>query len=471
MREFIISVSSSILSTLPPNDISSKEEMYTNSNSLSPECIIDSEAWTSCLLENSQCLSNIECEEQQQQPDDDEFKCHLIPELCRTVSCCEDCYQTGLDLIHCEAEVRNCPIINNNNECPVTSTTTTAASPILDNNNNVALSELSRTPPDVDVSSYPLNPDFRCGTNENDAKDNCGKLCDHEIDCPSGLVCWGTWNSCYVYELYDDYASSSESNSEDESSPPTLEAESDYRCGITEADARSNCKKKCMVNTDCEGAGEYCWTTHINYCYLMPENHPQCPHDEAEQVYMRCGIDEMAARGYCGKQCTTQSDCTQKDENCFAVHLNMCQCFEEQDMLDRIIPNNDNFRRHRRNLKEDNTIISTAVEHYRNQTHHRDLNSILEDVFHETNRQYFDRAIKLIVWKYDNKSTSAITSNEDNNNNFNNEDTSSSKKDNNELNTSVHSAAAETGNNYYVMVGLILMISSNLSLLISFLSI
>merc|ERR1740124_1191733 len=93
MREFIISVSSSILSTLPPNDISSKEEMYTNSNSLSPECIIDSEAWTSCLLENSQCLSNIECEEQQQQPDDDEFKCHLIPELCRTVSCCEDCYQ------------------------------------------------------------------------------------------------------------------------------------------------------------------------------------------------------------------------------------------------------------------------------------------------------------------------------------------------------------------------------------------
>jgi len=207
-------------------------------------------------------------------------------------------------------------------------------------------------------SEYELESDFRCGTDPDNAKNTCGTICEFITDCPSGQSCFGTWNRCYV-------------NDDSEKAPPTtplptqLQAKSDSRCGVTEADARSNCKPECTVNTDCN-AGEFCWITHTSYCHIMPENHPQCDHEEAENSILRCGYDEMAARGFCGEPCNTEADCLVPGEKCFPALLNLCQCFEEQDVLAQVIP-------------ESRSLLGK-------QHHRRDLNEI------ETNREYFDRA-------------------------------------------------------------------------------
>jgi len=178
--------------------------------------------------------------------------------------------------------------------------------------------------------------------------------------------------------------------------PPELVGRSDYRCGVTEADARSNCKNECTTDFDCEGIGEVCWTTHINYCYVMPPNHPQCSYTAAENDYRRCGYNEMAARGFCGQVCTNELECTEPGEKCYPVMRNMCQCFEEQDVLDQVIPDRtewviagvDNFRRNvieQKQKKEgDNKEENTEI--YR-----RDLG---EDfiIMKMPNRAYFDSA-------------------------------------------------------------------------------
>jgi len=36
-------------------------------------------------------------------------------------------------------------------------------------------------------------------------------------------------------------------------------------CGISELDAREQCKPTCSTDSDCEN-GEYCWNVHTNYC-------------------------------------------------------------------------------------------------------------------------------------------------------------------------------------------------------------
>jgi len=104
----------------------------------------------------------------------------------------------------------------------------------------------------------------------------------------------------------------------------------------------------------------------------------------------------MAARGFCGQVCTNELECTEPGEKCYPVMRNMCQCFEEQDVLDQVIPDRtewviagvDNFRRNvieQKQKKEgDNKEENTEI--YR-----RDLG---EDfiIMKMPNRAYFDSA-------------------------------------------------------------------------------
>jgi len=221
-------------------------------------------------------------------------------------------------------------------------------------------------PPVTTSLDYPLKSDYRCGVDEYDAKDNCGNLCEYETDCAPGLFCFGTWNTCY--DTDDDIRASPSSPL-----PPELQPKSDFRCGATEVDARSNCKTECTFSTDCP-FGESCWTTHNNYCHIMPDGHPQCVHTEAENQERRCGYDEVGARGFCGFTCTNEVDCWgTPGKKCFPVHLNLCSCFEQQDVLDGVIPD---YRHH---LK-------------------RDLNSLEEIIRRaETNKKYFQHAEEQLI--------------------------------------------------------------------------
>jgi len=225
------------------------------------------------------------------------------------------------------------------------------------------------TTPSASPVEHPMKSDYRCGVDAVDAKDNCGNICEGGQDCAPGTFCFGTWNKCYAEESPIMVAPSSPL-------PPQLQPKSDFRCGVTEVDARSNCKPECTVSTDCP-FGESCWGTHINYCHMMPEGHPQCDHTEAENVERRCGRDEMAARGFCAPSCTNEVDCYgTPGDKCFPVHLNLCGCFERQDIVDQVIPQ----YRHRRSL-EQRTLKKRYLEGIKEFT-----------VVEETNEEYFERA-------------------------------------------------------------------------------
>jgi len=63
----------------------------------------------------------------------------------------------------------------------------------------------------------------------------------------------------------------------------------------------------------------------------MPEGHPYCdPEEDGDNVVRRCGFEEIDARGYCGMNCTSSSECGEA-EYCYPVQRNFCLCFEEQD--------------------------------------------------------------------------------------------------------------------------------------------
>jgi len=228
---------------------------------------------------------------------------------------------------------------------------------------------IDTTPPSASPFEHPMRSDYRCGIDAMDAKDNCGNICENEADCTPGTFCYFTQNKCYVKESPVMVAPPSPL-------PPQLEPKSDFRCGVTEVDARSNCKSECTVNTDCS-FGESCWGTHINYCHMMPDVHPQCGHKDAENVERRCGRDEMAARGFCGPSCTNEVDCYgAPGEKCFPVHLNLCSCFQRQDIVDQVIPQ---FR-HQRSLEQ-----RTLQKRYQ-----EGINEFT--VVEETNAEYFERA-------------------------------------------------------------------------------
>jgi len=180
------------------------------------------------------------------------------------------------------------------------------------------------SPPIEDVGDQ---ADFRCGLDPIDAEENCGNLCTFPTDCAPGTFCFSSWNKCYL----EDTPAQNELPSSKTSLPEELRPQTDFRCGVSEVDARSNCKSTCLGDGDCTGPGERCWTTHNSYCHIMPDGHPQCDYTEAENTERRCGFDEMASRGFCGAPCDSEVDCTQPGEKCFPVHLNLCSCFEQQD--------------------------------------------------------------------------------------------------------------------------------------------
>jgi len=147
-------------------------------------------------------------------------------------------------------------------------------------------------------------------------------------DCDNGTYCWATFpNTCYANP-----PSPSIDPVFTETPIPTslVQPRSDFRCGVSEVDARSNCKSECTTEADCE-PGEFCWATFESYCHMMPDGHPYCDPNVSEQIIRRCGYDEQAARSFCGKNCSDEMDCMVPGEKCFPVQLNLCECFAEQD--------------------------------------------------------------------------------------------------------------------------------------------
>jgi hypothetical protein len=113
--------------------------------------------------------------------------------------------------------------------------------------------------------------------------------------------------------------------------PPDLLPRADFRCGITELDARGNCHQECSQDITVCGEGEFCWPTFTNYCRIKPEGHPECDNlEKGDDVIRRCGFEEMDARGYCGKACSDSAECVE-GEFCYPNQRNFCRCFEEQD--------------------------------------------------------------------------------------------------------------------------------------------
>jgi len=150
--------------------------------------------------------------------------------------------------------------------------------------------------------------------------------------------------------------------------PPDLQPKSNYRCGVSELDARANCKKECTTSADCESPDEFCWATFSSYCYIMPEGHPQCNPDLGEQIQRRCGFDEQAARSFCGQVCVHSTDCSMPGEKCFPVQLNLCDCFADQD------EERDEYTR-------GSIYLGGGDRRLENDT-----------IYYETNAEYFERA-------------------------------------------------------------------------------
>jgi len=110
--------------------------------------------------------------------------------------------------------------------------------------------------------------------------------------------------------------------------PEGLVAEFGFRCGVTEVDARSNCKKKCTHHVQCAD-GEECWGIQLNYCNTFEEGeHPVCTDLDLADNDARCGVDETSARSHCGPKCESDSDCPGPFEFCYPTLLNLCQCHE-----------------------------------------------------------------------------------------------------------------------------------------------
>lgn len=110
--------------------------------------------------------------------------------------------------------------------------------------------------------------------------------------------------------------------------PLNLIPEFGFRCGVTEVDARANCKPECTHHVQCSG-GEECWGIQLNYCNTFEEgDHPVCTNLESADSESRCGLDEASARGHCGPKCSNSDECG-VGEFCFPTLLNLCECHEE----------------------------------------------------------------------------------------------------------------------------------------------
>ena len=107
--------------------------------------------------------------------------------------------------------------------------------------------------------------------------------------------------------------------------PFSLQPVFDFRCGINETDARSNCGKRCTHHVQCSD-GQECWGVQLNYCNTFDEGtHPVCTDLDRAESHPRCGLDEASARGHCGPKCTYDDECPGL-ERCFDVMENLCDC-------------------------------------------------------------------------------------------------------------------------------------------------
>lgn len=112
--------------------------------------------------------------------------------------------------------------------------------------------------------------------------------------------------------------------------PEELKPETGYRCGFSEVDARSNCKRKCTHHVQCS-EGEECWGVQLNYCNTFEEGtHPVCTNLDMANGDSRCGVDEASARGHCGAKCNGNDECND-GEYCFPTLLNLCECHEDEE--------------------------------------------------------------------------------------------------------------------------------------------
>jgi len=109
--------------------------------------------------------------------------------------------------------------------------------------------------------------------------------------------------------------------------PDDLKPQFGFRCGVTEVDARANCKPTCTHHIQCSD-GEECWGVQLNYCNTFKEgDHPICTALELANTDSRCGFDEASARGHCGPKCDSDEECG-VGEYCFPLLLNLCDCHE-----------------------------------------------------------------------------------------------------------------------------------------------
>mmetsp|Transcript_12063 Transcript_12063/g.26027 ORF Transcript_12063/g.26027 Transcript_12063/m.26027 type:complete len:963 (+) Transcript_12063:103-2991(+) len=159
--------------------------------------------------------------------------------------------------------------------------------------------------------------------------------------CSSGLCC-SRFGFCGEGELYctgqnggcvDDAAVDEAEQIINRSPLPLdLKPEMGFRCGVTEVDARSNCKSECTHHVQCSN-GDECWGVQLNYCNAFEESgavHPICTDLDLADNYSRCGYDEASARGYCGPKCDSDDDCAVPGEFCFPTLLNLCDCHGER---------------------------------------------------------------------------------------------------------------------------------------------
>ena len=152
---------------------------------------------------------------------------------------------------------------------------------------------------------------------------NDGLCCSKYGFCGEGeLYCTG------LHEVVDlDAEAEAEEIRNSSPLPEGLKPEFGFRCGITEVDARSNCKPRCTHHTQCKN-GEECWGVQLNYCNAFEDiEHPVCKNLDVANTDSRCGFDEAAARGYCGAKCITDDECGEK-ELCYPTLLNLCECHE-----------------------------------------------------------------------------------------------------------------------------------------------
>ena len=96
------------------------------------------------------------------------------------------------------------------------------------------------------------------------------------------------------------------------------------RCGVSEIDARGNCGAECSSASDCAD-GQWCWSVQHNYCGTRP-NFSICDDLPEANTRSRCGISELDARETCGVPCVNDSQCIGSGELCYATHMNTCDC-------------------------------------------------------------------------------------------------------------------------------------------------